>query len=319
MNRALLTVALAFAAALPAPASASAKVTQGAPVRIGIGDQKTEMFSDTRFRDLGIRLARVTVPWDALNTDWQRAELDDWLARAHAAHVDPLVTFTHSRIPGERRVLPTNGQFAYYFALFRRRYPWIKTYAAWNEANHCGEPTCKRVDRVVAYYKVMRRLCPSCKVLAAELLDFPNMTKWVREFRRRAQVDPKYWGLHNYRDANRLQTTNTRLLLKATRGRIWLTETGGIVARRNKSAVGFEESPEHAAVATRWVFDRLVPLSSRVERVYLYHWNASSLYDTWDSALVGPDGRSRPAMRVLQRVLDFGIRPPVGISRVAQS
>jgi hypothetical protein len=317
MTRAVLAVALAFAAALPAPVSATVK--QGAPVRIGIGDQKTEMFGDRRFQDLGIRLARLTVPWDALNTDWQRAELDDWLQKARAAHVDPLVTFTHSRIPGDRRVLPTNGQFSYYFSLFRRRYPWITTFAAWNEANHCGEPTCKRVDRVVAYYKVMRQRCPKCKVLAAELLDFPNMTKWVKEFRRRAHVDPKYWGLHNYRDANRLQTTNTRRLLKATRGRIWLTETGGIVARRNKSAVGFTESPEHAAVATRWVFDRLVPLSSRVERVYLYHWNASSPYDTWDSALVGPDGQSRPAMRVLQRVLDVGIRPPVGISRVAQS
>jgi hypothetical protein len=83
--------------------------------------------------------------------------------------------------------------------------------------------------------------------------------------------------------------------------------------------VSFEESPQHAALATRWVFDRLVPLSSRIERVYLYDWNASTPYDTWDSALVGPDGKSRPAMRVLQRVLDFGIRPPNGVSRVARS
>jgi hypothetical protein len=162
-------------------------------------------------------------------------------------------------------------------------------------------------------------VCPKCKVLAAELLDFPNMSKWVKQFRRLAHVDPKYWGLHNYRDANRLQTVNTRRLLKATRGRIWLTETGGIVARRNKSSVGFTESPQHAAVATRWVFDRLVPLSNRIERVYLYHWNASSPYDTWDSALVGPDNKVRPAYRVLERVLDFGLRPPSGISRIARS
>jgi hypothetical protein len=317
MTRAVIVVALAFAATLPAPASATVK--QGAPVRIGIGDQKPEMFGDPRFKDLGIRLARLTVPWDALNTPWQVDELDGWMRKARAAHVDPLITFTHSRLPGQRRVLPTNGQFAYYFHLFRKRYPFARTFAAWNEANHCGEPTCKRVDRVVAYYKVMRKQCSKCKILAAELLDFPNMTKWVKEFRRRAHVDPKYWGLHNYRDANRLQTINTRKLLKATHGRVWLTETGGIVARRNKSAVGFTESAQHAAVATRWVFDRLVPLSSRVERVYLYHWNASTPYDTWDSALIGPDGKSRPAMRVLQRVLDLGIRPPAGISRVARS
>jgi hypothetical protein len=312
VSRALLLAALAFAAALPAPVAA-----QGPPVRIGIGDQKTQMFTDARFQELGIRLARLTVPWDALETDWQRQELDDWLFAARVAHVDPLITFSHSRLPGQRRVLPTPGRFAYEFSLFRHRYPWIKTFATWNEVNHCGEPTCRKVGLVVRYYRAVRRLCPSCKVLAAELLDFPNMTRWVKDFRRLNGSDPRYWGLHNYRDANRLQTINTRKLLKATKARIWLTETGGIVNRLNKSSVKFEQSPVHAAAATRWVFDRLVPLSPRIQRVYLYSWNASTPYDTWDSALIGPDGRSRPAFRVLERVLDTGLRPPVGLARSA--
>jgi hypothetical protein len=309
----LLAAALAFIAALPAPVHA-----QGPPVRIGIGDQKTEMFTDPRFEELGLRIARLTVPWDALETGWQRDELDNWLLTARTAHVDPLITFSHSRLAGQRRVLPTPGRFAYEFSLFRRRYPWIKTYAVWNEVNHCGEPTCKKVGLVVRYYRAIRRLCPSCKILAGELLDFPNMTKYVKDFRHLLGHEPKYWGLHNYRDANRLQTVNTRKLLKATKARIWLTETGGIVNRLNKSSVYFEESPKHAAAATRWVFDRLVPLSSRIERVYLYHWNASSPYDTWDSALIGPDGKSRPAYRVLERVLDTGLRPPPGIARTAR-
>jgi len=313
MTRTVLSLAVAFIATLPAPSATA----QGPPVRIGIGDQKTAMFGDQRFLELGIRLARLTVPWDALATDWQRAELDDWIIRARRARVDPLITFTHSRGAGRRRILPSAGTFGSYFSLFRRQYPWIKTFAAWNEANHCGEPTCRRVEVVVGYYREMRRRCPSCKILAAELLDFPNMADWVREFRRRAGFDPKYWGLHNYRDANRLQTNNTRRLLEATRGRVWLTETGGIVRRANKSTVGFNESPRHAAVATRWVFDRLVPLSSRIERVYLYHWNSSSPTDTWDSALIGHDGKRRPAFRVLQRVLDFGVLSPRGIARPA--
>ena len=301
MRRAIL-LALALASLLAAPAAAKRHIA------IGIGDQKTEMFSDPRFENLGIRYARVTVSWDALETDWSRQELDDWMNAARAAHVKPLVTFSHSRLAGRRRVLPTPGLFAYEFQLFRKRYPWVRTFATWNEANHCGEPTCRRVARVVTYYKAMRRLCPKCQILAAELLDFPNMTKWVKEFRRRAHVDPKYWGLHNYRDANRLQTTNTRKLLKATHGYIWLTETGGIVNRLNKSTVTFEESPEHAAKATRWVFDRIVPLSPRITRVYLYHWNASTPFDTWDSALIGPDNHARPALAVLRRVLEAGPR-----------
>ena len=97
---------------------------------------------------------------------------------------------------------------AYEFALFRHRYPWVKTFAAWNEVNHCGEPTCHRAGMVVRYYRAMRRLCPRCTVLAGELLDFPNMTSWVKSFQRILGAQPKYWGLHNYRDANRLQTTN---------------------------------------------------------------------------------------------------------------
>jgi hypothetical protein len=314
MTRALALVAVAFAAALPAPAAA-----QGPPVRIGIGDQKTEMFTDARFQELGIRLARLTVPWDALEYDWQRQELDGWLDAARLAHVDPLITFSHSRLAGRRRVLPTPGRFAYEFSLFRRRYPWVKTFATWNEVNHCGEPTCHRAALVQRYYRALRRQCPSCKVLAGELLDFPNMTSWVRQFQHANGRSPVYWGLHNYRDANRLQTINTRRLLKATKARIWLTETGGIVNRLNKSSVHFEQSPEHAGLATRWVFDRIVPLSSRIRRVYIYDWNALTPYDTWDSALIGPDGRPRPAFRVLERVLDVGLRPPLGVARTATS
>src|SRR3954451_17034143 len=240
MRRALL-IALALAGLLAAPAQAKRHLT------IGIGDQKTEMLADPRFEALKIRYARVTVSWDALERDWSRAELDQWMFAARISGVTPLVTFSHSRLAGRRRVLPSPGLFAYEFQLIRKRYPWVRTFATWNEANHCGEPTCRRVARVVTYYKTMRRLCPRCQILAAELLDFPNMAKWVKEFRRRAPVDPKYWGLHNYRDANRLQTVNTRKLLAATRGYVWLTETGGIVNRQNKSTVSFEESPEHAA------------------------------------------------------------------------
>ena len=310
MTRPLLLAALVFATALPASAEA-----RGAPVRIGIGDQKPMMFGDPRFRELGVRLSRLTVPWDVLAIDWQRAELDGWLRQARKAHVDPLITFSHSRIAGSRRLLPKPSEFALQFELFRKRYPWVKTFAAWNEANHCGEPTCNRVDRVVSYYRVIRRRCRGCKVLAAELLDFPNMGHWVRKFRRYNHGDAAYWGLHNYRDANRLQTLNTRRLLRETKGKIWLTETGGIVGRRNKSTVGFTESPRHAALATRWVFDKLVPMSPRIERVYLYHWNALTPYDTWDSALIGPDGRPRPALRVLERVLDFGLRGKAGVRR----
>jgi hypothetical protein len=153
---------------------------------------------------------------------------------------------------------------------------------------------------MVQYYRALRTECPRCTILAAELLDMPNMVSWVKEFRRRANYEPRYWGLHNYVDTNRFRTTATEALITATKGQIWLTEVGGIVNRTNKRKVGFEESPAHAAQALRWLFDRLVPLSPRITRVYLYNWNAGPAGETWDSALVDRYGRARPALGVLR-------------------
>jgi hypothetical protein len=288
--RPFLLAAVATLAALASAAPAGALV-------IGIGDQKPDMFGDPRFAGLGISHARIAVSWDAMENPWERDALDGWMEAARAAGVQPLVGFSHAR-GDRRRVLPTPERYKYEFRQFRARYPWVTTFATWNEANHCGEPTCHRPALVAAYYRALTRECPTCTVLAAEVLDMPNMASWVDQYQHALGFRPRLWGLHNYIDANRLRTTGTRALLQHTRGQIWFTETGGIVSRRNKRKVGFPESPAHAAVATRWVFDELVPLSRRITRVYLYHWNAQR-NDNWDSGLVDPRGRSRPALGVV--------------------
>ncbi|HEY4097767.1 MAG TPA: hypothetical protein VGM33_19750 [Baekduia sp.] len=289
----LLAVAL-LAAALTVPSSAGALV-------IGIGDQKPDMFSSPLFASLGITHARIAVSWDAMDTGWQRAEVDTWMNAAHAAGVQPLVGFGHAR-GDRRRVLPSPSRFKYEFRLFRKRYPWVTTYATWNEANHCGEPTCHRPELVAAYYRAMKQECPGCTILAAEMLDEPDMAGWVKAFQKHLGYRPKYWGLHNYLDANRLRTSGTKTLLRITSGQIWFTETGGIVSRDNAAKITFPESASHAATATRWVFNKLVPLSPRITRVYLYQWNAVR-GDNWDSGLLDPHGKPRPAMKVVSTIL----------------
>ena len=134
----LLAVLLGLAALASVPPATADAAQRPHTVTVGIGDQKVAMFTDPRFKGLGIRHARLTVPWDALSVGWQREELEHWLYAARASGVQPLITFSHSRKPGRRRVLPTDSTFAYYFALFRKRYPWVRTFAVWNEANHCG-------------------------------------------------------------------------------------------------------------------------------------------------------------------------------------
>ena len=290
----LATLLVVLLAMLGAASSAGA-------LTIGIADQKPDMFTDPRFLASDLHYARRAVPWDALTSPTQTAQIDAWLAGARAAHVNPLLSFTHSST--NRRQLPTPERLLYEFRRFRARYPWVTDYASWNEANHCGEPTCHRPALVAAYWRKLRIACPTCRILAAEVLDMPNMTSWVKAFRRAAKVEPRYWGIHNYIDANRLRTTGTRRLLKAVKGQVWFTETGGIVSRTNRRKVTFPESAEHAAKATRFLFDDLIPLSRRITRVYLYHWNSEPGPKTWDSALIGPTGKPRPAYRVLQRVL----------------
>src|SRR4051794_20519979 len=291
----------ALAAALLAAAAFAGAAVPARALTVGIADNKPDMFADPRFAAAGIRIARFSVGWDALSSPWQLAEIDAWLGAAQAAEVEPLVSFGHSRT--DRRAVPTPERFLFEFRRFRDRYPWVREFATWNEANHCGEPTCHRPTLVAAYYRKLRRECRSCRILAAEVLDMPNMVSWVRAFRRHAGEEPRYWGLHNYIDANRARTTGTRRMLKAVKGQVWFTETGGIVRRANRRQGTFPESAKHAATATSFLFRRLVPLSRRVTRVYIYHWNAAATPTTWDSALIGPTGRPRPAFRIVARVL----------------
>lgn len=292
---------------VPALAGAAVRlrpVTGKLTTTIGIADQKPAVFDDERLRDLGFAHSRRSVAWDALRHRHQRADLDAWVAGAGLMGTEPLITLARSgRTTGRRYRPPTGAQYLREFLRMRKRYPAVKTWSAWNEANMCGVGTCDKPELVARYYTLIRRNCPGCKVVAADLLDQPNMAGWARAFRRAARFEPKYWGLHGYIDANRFQTTRTASLLKAVRGEVWLTEVGGLVARRNRSSIKLPQGKAHAARATRFIFDRLARLDRRVARIYIYHWRSSTPRDSWDSALVGADGRARPSLAIVKRVL----------------
>ena len=296
MRRLVLTLLVVLAGAASVPATANALV-------VGIADQKPDMFFDVRFQKLQIHHARYTIPWDWDARGWQVAEIDRWLFFAKLAGVHPLVSFGHSRV--HRRSLPSPARLATAMKRFRVRYPWVTTFATWNEANHCGEPVCHKPALVARYWLKLRRTCRSCKVLAAEVLDVPNLRWWVRGFLRKAKRQPETWGLHNYVEANRFRTTYLRRLLKQVKGNVWLTEVGGVVKRRGtqqvqRNRVPFPESTTHAAKVTRFIFDKVLPVSPRISRVYLYHWDSTSQYDSWDSAFIGWNGKARKSFRVLK-------------------
>ena len=306
---ALLVVATALAGAVSAPAAVAKMAITPPPARsvdIGIADQKPNMFGDARFVSLGIRYARLAVGWDVLTDARASEELAAWLRDAQATGVEPLISFMHSRGPN-RRATPSPSRLRYEFRRLRALYPWVTTYATWNEANHCGEPLCHRPNTAAAYYRVLRRECPACTILAPEMLDMPGMARWVRQFVRHLGYTPRLWGLHNYVEANRFRMVRLRELVRVTRGaQIWLTEVGGLVRRNNGSPTPIPEGPSHAGHVTRYIFDEIVPRVSQIARVYIYHWNSSSSKDTWDSALITPGGRPRSALFVLSRVMRQG-------------
>src|SRR5437764_434254 len=98
--------ALVFLAVLvAAPAAAHARVL------VGIGDQKPTMFTDPRFRWLGIRRARIVVSWDVQRSRTEREWVAGWLAAAHKGHVEPLVAFGHDWSGTHRAYLPGVNQY----------------------------------------------------------------------------------------------------------------------------------------------------------------------------------------------------------------
>jgi polysaccharide biosynthesis protein PslG len=292
--RRLLALSLTLAACLALPAGAHA-------FTIGMSDQKTGMWQDPRFEQLGISHVRLLMAYDAvLRGDFSR--YDHWMSTAQARGADVLLTINQSAAHPNR--LPTIARYRRVVRILRKRYPWVTTMAAWNEANHKLQPTYRHPRRAAQFYNVMREECSGCKVVAADVLDSSNMVPWVTTFKRYAK-HPRIWGLHSYGDANHfraLDATSTRQLLRAVKGELWLTETGGIVRFSNRYRGG-KRGEARAAKAVKRTF-AVARSSRRIKRVYLYHWDADRRFQTWDSAFVAANGRARPALNVLRQELN---------------
>jgi polysaccharide biosynthesis protein PslG len=277
---------------------------------VGIGDQNAATFSDPRFAELGIRRARIVAPWNVALSPLDLRYLDTWLRAARAAKVEPLVHFgaaTGTACPGRPCPLPTVSEYARAFAAFQRRWPSVRDIGIWNEANQRAQPTFRHPERAAAYYNVVRSSCRGCRIVAADVLDDPNMVEWVDVFKRYARR-PRLWGLHNYRDVNPRPGQlygGTRRLLSVTRGPAWLTETGGIVKfvlPNGHVSLPFDESRADRAV--RRLFALARRYRSRIRRIYLYNWRAPIPESRFDSGLLRFDGTPRPAYSTVKRALE---------------
>jgi hypothetical protein len=256
---------------------------------VGMGDQNAITFSTPAFLALKIRRARLIVSYDTASVGFERRLVDQWMAAVRKAHVEPFVAFQHSRVHPAR--LPTVAAYRDAVRAFRKRYPRVKVFTAWNEVNNQTQPTAQHPERAAAYFDALRAQCQGCTLVAGDLQDQAGDIAYLRRYRAALRSKPTIWGLHDYSDTNRFRSRGTRAFLRAVPGQVWLTETGG-VARFGRS---FPFDLRRQARAVRYAF-HLARSSTRIARMYLYNWLGAEPGARFDAGLVGPDGTTqRPA------------------------
>jgi hypothetical protein len=289
----------------------------GAKYRVGIGEQKANVFADTTWQSLKLKRIRYLVPWDYAKHAGQKAEVDYYMARAHELKQDVLVTFTARRgcysakgrySKSKACRAPSVKKYTKAFKAFDKKFPWVKTYSAWNEINHKSQPTFKKPKLAAQYYNALRKTAKKGKyrVMAADLLDNGgvSISRYLREMRPHLKGSPTLWGLHNYGDVNYKRSGATRTMLRSVRGEVWMTETGGIV----KLLPQLKNSPKRAASRTKTMFKlankydtKRKGYRSKITRLFVYTWYGEAPAARFDAGLVNPDGTPRPAFSVFKK------------------
>jgi hypothetical protein len=300
----LLSASVALARPQPPRAhAASSYIT-------GIGDQQDEMFSNPLWQQLHTKIARYVAPYDAAVRGDELAKAEEWIHDAEAQHQQILIAFYHSEHTPTK--LPSVATYQSDVAKFVKDFPRVHQYQAYDEANRGnikGQLASPNAVTAAKYYQALKRVCSGCTVIGLDVLDAANISptlRYVSEFKREVvrlrTVMPKIWGLHNYSDTNRLQSTRTRALIKAFGGQVWLTETGGIVhfapSFLNKNGAGLTR----AAKVLKFMFS-LAGSHSQIKRLYIYDWTGGTPTTRFDAGLTNAHGEPRPGYLVVCKQL----------------
>jgi hypothetical protein len=300
---------LAVLAAVVGYSTAVKTDSADAATRVGIANQDYTDFGNPLWRDLRWRRVRYIAPWNVALKRSDRNYFAQYLSVARLNRLEVFVTFNvanGSRCPRRPCRLPSVRSYKRAFRAFRKRFPSVRVIAPWNEANHRSQPTFRRPKRAAQYYKIAKRYCRRCTVVAADVIDERNMVRWLRVFKRYVR-GRRLWGLHNYKDTNprRGQTRGgTRRLLRTVRGQVWLTETGGIVTFRLPGGKTlFRTSTSRASRALTRMFRLARRYRRRVKRVYVYDWQQAAGRNRFDAGLLNKSGRARRGYRTVKRNL----------------
>jgi hypothetical protein len=283
MRRTLIPLALLLCVLL-APAAASARPT------VGIGDQNPTAFQDRKMHKLKhLKVARLVIEWDWYKDAQAAAHARWWMSTVTAAHMRPLITFNRNWNHSGRKKVPSLKAYKKSFKEFRRQFPKVRDFSAWNEPNAKEQPFYRKPAKAAKYFNALRSACKKCTIVAGDVNDGKNMVRWLKTYKRHLRK-PKVWALHNYKDSTSKHTRGTtRTFLRTVRGSVWLTETGGLTNRGGLKG---------QATAVKRIF-QLARSSKRIKRLYFYQWRAVR-HSHWDSAFLTRKGKPRPAYYTLR-------------------
>jgi hypothetical protein len=307
---AAVAAALVASLAIPAIGSAQSRVN----VVVGIGDQRSTVFTDPTFQALGLKRARYFVPWNAIRDPAQLALADQFVAAAKAAGVKVFMHISTDRLVRNNRRLPTVAQYRRDVKALVDRYKpqGVREWGTWNEANHDTQPTHRSARRAAQFYVAMRSFCRGCTIVGLDVLDQRSTRNpridfrgYIRDWFRAAGRAGRLLtvvGLHNYSEVNRRFTRNTRDLISSVRrynrrAKFWYTETGGLA----EFASSFPCSVRRQANRTQYMFDLAKRFRSQVRRLYSYNYYGTDCSTRFDAGLVSANGTPRPAYTVFQR------------------
>lgn len=278
------------------PAAGDVRLTgfRGGGPLVGLADNTPEALRDRRFGSTGIKQVRVAVPYDDVARGGRyRATQDEWFAAARKAGVQPLVSFYRSS--RGTRILPSEAEFRRHVGLFRQRYPWVRLFSTWNEANFRAQPTSRDPARTARFYRILRDECSGgrCTVVTCDFRpDGTAMSaRWLETFKRGIGPGRHIWGLAPYVDVNRRSTKLTLDFLARTSGPVWATEVGAL----NFFGKGVRPDVRRQDRVMAFLLGDYVRVSPRLQRIYVYHWRAAAGNQLFDSALLDVAGRPRPA------------------------
>jgi hypothetical protein len=276
----------------------------------GIGDEHAQMFSEPLWQQLHTKIVRYIAPYDAVIHSYSLDQAIVFIRAAEAQHEQVLVAFYHSEYTPLK--MPSVAQYKHDVEKFVRRFPYVKQYQSWDEANRGYIPGVLASPSAVAaaqYYQALIRVCKGCTGLGLDILDAQDIgptleyiSEFKREIGRLETVMPKIWGLHNYSDINRLESWRTRELVRALGGQVWLTETGGIVqfggAFPNKNGSGLARS----AKVLKYMF-AVAASQPQIKRLYIYDWTGGGNSTRFDAGLMNAHDQPRPGYVVVCKQL----------------